>query len=600
MGITDLQQTPASNPKVMLKIFAQLPGAAQPETFIFNFTSAATARSEADAIKDALSTVIQNAKTGSPMPAANGGGGGGGGGTSAAMTIAQAVSSGGPGTTEWSDDSWLKKDTELQQSLLRKDPALQKTFMESLRTKPESINTSQFTDGFWSARLHLLRAHAIERSQTRGAYNVLPTIKPRNEENQVRLSISREQVALIFSQHAVVKRAYDESVPKLSEEKFWSRFFQSRLFKKLKGEKIVPSDPTDNVLDKYLDVDEEAERAMRLLNAHVPHTIDLEGNEQNHSQRKGNQPDLTMRPTHLDKVPIIRTLNSLSEKIMAQVQPSDIDPSAPIGMDEETFNQLQLRDLADDTEESRIILNIKDQTRFFSDDKENEVSQESKIYAKQDPKKVLFDLRDDLTSASEFDLATQIGFEVDSDSDDEETAAKPRVVSRSTLKKANTQVFTAVRDRRLQTEDLSNPTPGLVSVEQRSSGLSSIIYDRLTLTHATTTEFLHQFWNAFLSGDPDRAGEIAMLAQSLDRAMERISAVAEDAEKEKDAEIERLKKEARALYDKTGRKRPPDLESVKGGSVAVNQLLDPTVRAMGVATARYKKALTEQDGGAVG
>ena len=598
--MTDLQQTPASNPKVMLKIFAQLPGAAQPETFIFNFTSAATARSEADAIKDALSTVIQNAKTGSPMPAANGGGGGGGGGTSAAMTIAQAVSSGGPGTTEWSDDSWLKKDTELQQSLLRKDPALQKTFMESLRTKPESINTSQFTDGFWSARLHLLRAHAIERSQTRGAYNVLPTIKPRNEENQVRLSISREQVALIFSQHAVVKRAYDESVPKLSEEKFWSRFFQSRLFKKLKGEKIVPSDPTDNVLDKYLDVDEEAERAKRLLNAHVPHTIDLEGNEQNHSQRKGNQPDLTMRPTHLDKVPIIRTLNSLSEKIMAQVQPSDIDPSAPIGMDEETFNQLQLRDLADDTEESRIILNIKDQTRFFSDDKENEVSQESKIYAKQDPKKVLFDLRDDLTSASEFDLATQIGFEVDSDSDDEETAAKPRVVSRSTLKKANTQVFTAVRDRRLQTEDLSNPTPGLVSVEQRSSGLSSIIYDRLTLTHATTTEFLHQFWNAFLSGDPDRAGEIAMLAQSLDRAMERISAVAEDAEKEKDAEIERLKKEARALYDKTGRKRPPDLESVKGGSVAVNQLLDPTVRAMGVATARYKKALTEQDGGAVG
>ncbi|SLM35953.1 rna polymerase ii transcription factor related protein [Lasallia pustulata] len=573
-AITNLQQTPATNPKVMLRVFAQPPDASEPEIHLFSFTSPTAARAEADALRDALSKAIQAIKSAAILPVSNGGGGG----ASAAMAIASAVSSlpgAGPGAdiNAWFDDSQLKSDVELQQSLLKANPSLQKTFMESLRTKPDSITNTQFTSQFWASRIHLLRAHAIEKSQKRGAYNVLSTIKPKTVDNATRLSISKEQIQLIFSQHSLVKQVYDENVPKLSEESFWSRFFQSRLFKKLKGEKFSESDPTDPVLDKYLSYDEDAERAKRLMASHVPNIINIEGNEENHSQRKGNQPDLTMRPTSSDKVPIIRTLNTLSEKIMAHVAPNDVDPSEPIGMDEETYNSLALHDLQGDAEESRIILNIKDQSRFFSADNENGVSADALLYAKQDPNQVLRSLRAELVTASaDPNLESVIGVNPDSDSEDDENSSKPHVGSKPSLSAATAQILAAIVEQRAQQDDSSTATSA-------STGLSPPIFDRLSLTHATTTEFLHHFWLAFLSGSPFRAGEIASLVETLNRAMDRIKAVGNDAEAERGKELEKLKKQ------------------VGGGRKVVEQLLAPTVNAIGVAVGEYSKALREAEEG---
>ncbi|MCJ1391081.1 RNA polymerase II transcription factor B subunit 1 [Xylographa bjoerkii] len=592
-NITNLQQTPASSPKVMLKVFAQSPGALASETHVFSFTSASQARAEADAIKDALSKAIQAAQAGALVPAAPGGVS-----SSAAMAIASAVSStlgAGRDTSTLYDDDQLKSNVELQQSLLKANPSLSKTFMESLRTKPDSISNSQFTSQFWSSRAHLLRAHAIERSQTRGAYNVLSTIKPRTEENTIKLSISKEQIQLIFSQHELVKRAYDENVPKLSEEVFWSRFFQSRLFKKLKGEKILEADATDAVLDRYLALDEDLERSRRMLAAHIPHIIDVEGNEQNHSQRKGNQPDFSMRPTSVDRVPIIRTLNSLSEKIMSHVAPNDVDPSAPIGMDEETFNSLALRDLQADAEENRIILNIKDQGRFFSSDKADDTSADALLYNQQDPNEVLKSVRTDLASkGADVDLASAIGVDDDSSDSDSGEPHPGHVGSKASLRGATTRLFDAIAQQRAQNEDLS--PSGLSSAQAASTcDLSSTIFDRLSLTHATTTEFLHHFWLAFLSGDPLRAEEVARLVETLDRAMDRIRAVADDAEAERLKEVEKLKKQVRDHYERTHKKLSFHPDTVKGGAKVVNQLMGPTVTAIGVALRKYREALVQEE-----
>ena len=575
----------------MLKVFAQFPGVPAPEAHVFSFTSASQARAEADVIKDALSKAIQ---TDALAPAAPGGVS-----SSAAMAIASAVSStlgAGRDTSTLYDDDQLKSNVELQQSLLKANPPLSKTFMESLRTKPDSISNSQFTSQFWSSRAHLLRAHAIERSQTRGAYNVLSTIKPRTEENTIKLSISKEQIQLIFSQHELVKRAYDENVPKLSEEVFWSRFFQSRLFKKLKGEKILEADPTDAVLDKYLALDEDLERSRRILAAHIPHIIDVEGNEQNHSQRKGNQPDFSMRPTSVDRVPIIRTLNSLSEKIMSHVAPNDIDPSAPIGMDEETFNTLALRDLQADAEENRIILNIKDQGRFFSSDKADDSSADTLLYSQQDPTQVLQSIRTDLASkgGADVDMASAIGVDDDSSDSDPGDPHPSHVGSKASLRGATTRLFDAIAQQRAQNEDLA--PRGLSSAQAASTcDLSPTIFDRLSLTHATTTEFLHHFWLAFLSGDSLRAEEIARLVETLDRAMDRIRAVADDAEAERRKEVEKLKKQVRDHYERTHKKLSFHPDSVKGGAKVVNQLMGPTVSAIGVALRKYKEALVQED-----
>lgn len=570
----------------MLKIFVQPPNATAAEQYVFSFTAGANARPEADAIKDALSTAIQNVKSAppsdTPTPTA------GREGMSAAMAIASAVSSGaGTGKNAWDDDNRLKTDPELQQSLLRSDPNLLRMFTESLHTKPDTLTSGQFNSQFWTARLHLLRAHAIERGQMRGSYNVLSSLKPRTEENVTKMNISKEQIQLIFNQHPLVKRVYDENVPNLSEQQFWSRFFQSRLFKKLRGERISESDVTDVILDKYLRADEnvDAER-----DAHVPNFLDLAGNEVNHSQRRGNRPDLDMRPSGADKVPIIRTLNSLSEKIMAGVAPADRDPTAPVGMDEETFNALQLRDLQGDEEQNRVLLNIRDQSRFFTEAKET-TDEQSRLFAKQDPEKILNDLRTEIQQNLPDNGAAQLGKLVEPDEEDfedEEAAMKKsrqQVGSKTNLHQASTQILSAIQDRRTQTEFSS--TAG-------THGLAPGLYDRLTLTHATTTEFLHQFWQAFLSGNADRAGEVASLVESLNRAMERIKSVSNDAEKERQVEVERLKRHAREVLDATGRKIRVNLAGVAGGEKVVNQLLGPTIKALEVALARYKEALAEE------
>lgn len=581
----------------MLKIFVQR-DASETETHVFSFTSTTSAREEADAIKDALSKIIHDLKSNAGsigLADSNGN-------TSLATAIiAKTLPTGENAAQAWYDDEWLKADVELQQSLLKASPSLFKTCMEALRTKPDSITTSQFTLQFWSTRIHLLRAHAIEKNQTRGAYNVLASIKPMTVDSAVKLTISKEQIQLIFSQHSLVKLVYDENVPRLSEEAFWSRFFQSRLFKKLKGERLSENDPMDGILDKYLQYDDDEDRSKRLKASHVPHFIDVEGNEVNHSQRQGNQPDFTMRPSSMDRVPIIRTLNALSEKIMAHVPPNDIDPSLPIGVDEETFNQLALRDLQGDAEENRVILNINDQSRFFSNNKETSVSADAALYAKQDPRQVLRSLRGDLARLTKDpNLGRAIGVQDDSDSsdDDEARPKKGHIGSKSSIAAAASQVLFAVAQQRAQIDDLQSTSAGFsTSSTQESStrGLSSLIFDRMSLTHATTTEFLQHFWSAFLSGDPDRADEVRRLVETFSRTMDRIKAVADDAEKERAVEVEKLKRQIREYNERTQRKARYDPSSIGGGAKVVNALLQPTVKAIQLAGEAYKKALAEAD-----
>ncbi|RDW57049.1 TFIIH subunit TFB1 family protein [Aspergillus mulundensis] len=579
--ISNLQQTPASSPKVMLKIFVLPPNdpSAAPEQYIFSFTAGATARAEADAIKDALSAAIQAAKSAqaTPGPAtANGEGGG----MSAAMAMASAVSSAGAGKHWWDDDKRLRTDVELQQSLLKVDANLQKMFMESLHTKPDTLSAGQFMSQFWSTRLHLLRAHAIERSQTRGSYNVLSTMKPRTEDNVTKLNISKEQIQLIFAQHPLVKRVYDENVPKLSESQFWSRFFQSRLFKKLRGERISDADATDAILDKYLKADESGNLPREI---NVPHFLDLEGNEVNNSQRRGNRPDIDMRPSAVEKVPIIRTLNSLSEKIMANVAPADRVASAPVGkIDDGTYDELQLRDLRGEEAQNRIKLNIQDQSRFFSAAKFAE-DERNRQLAQQDPEQILQDLRTSIARNFHGDGSAPLGKLVDPDDDDDDEDSKTS--SRHHRHLASTQILDVIKDRRTQAQTASDAD---------TFGLTSALYDRLTLTHATTTEFLHQFWQAFLSGNPDRASEVASLVESLNRAMERINAVATDAEAERQVEVNKVKQHAREVLQATGKRLRVNLDSIPGGEQAVKRLLGPTIRALDTALTRYKGALAEE------
>lgn len=587
----------------MLKIFEKPPDGSDPVTYLFHFNTS-EAKAEAQAVKDLLSRILADSRTNDPnVPRPSGGtpsaaatpsgangqtNGNAGGSASASMAFASAVNS-QPAAVRWFDDNQLKNDIELQQSLMKKDKSLHRTYMEAMSTKPESISGAAFNSQFWSNRTNLLRSHAIETNQKKGAYNVLSTVKPRTVDGELKLNISVEQVQMIFAQHPLVKRIYNENVPKLSEAQFWSRFFLSRLSKKLRGERVTDADAPDALFDKY-DVSENTEGFQSKIMAQgVPHIIDIEANEENQGGFKGgNAKDIEMRPRA--NIPIVKTLNSLSEKIMANVAPSDANADDPSN---DTYSQLALRDLKGDAKDHRIMLNVKEQNKFFSK-RDAAPSALARIFAKQKPEDVLFEIQGDLETlegdgAGGIDLHAGIGFNEESDSEDDEDGAKRRahVGSRSALLAADKEIMGGIRQQRSQKY-------GHASDATTPMGLPQHLADKCALTNATTVEFLNQFWTAFLSGDPDRAGELQYLADSLSNSATRIAAVAEEAAAERDAEIKQRKQEIRSHYEKTGKKIRWKADMVGGGRDAVTKLMQPTLDAINKAKADYVRALAAE------
>ncbi|KAK0634791.1 hypothetical protein B0T17DRAFT_514320 [Bombardia bombarda] len=601
-NITNLQQTPDSAAKVMLKVFEKpRTEGGDPATYLFHFTSPTDARSEANAVKDILSTLLAEIRANDPtLPkpvaaekvaaAANGNDPAA---SSAALSFASAANA-KPQPIRWFDDAMLKVDTELQQSLLMKDASLNETYTDARSTKPESISDAAFNAQFWATRVGLLRAHAIQLNQRKGAYHVLSTINPRLDDGNLKLNLVTEQVQMIFDQHPIVKRIYNENVPKLGEAEFWSRFFLSRLHKKLRGERITDVDSTDPLFDKYNETDNFAGFASRIKAQQVPHIIDLEANEENQGGFKsGNKKDVEMRPRY--NVPIVKTLNSLSEKIMANVAPTDQDPAAPNGLDDDTYKeQLALRDLRGETEASRFVLNVKEQTSFFSAQNSAQ-SEEAKIYQKQIPSEVLFEIQADMETldddgAGGIDLHQGIGVDEDSDSDrdmmDEKhhaggTQKFAHVGSRAARKQAQVQILDGMRKKRHETYGLG----GGADADVAPMSIPAELAQRCYITNATTTEFLKQFWAAFISADPARAQELAYHADSLGRSVDRIDALAAEAERLRIAAMEKRKRQIKELYQKTGKKAK--WVNIGGGKDAVMALFEATLTSLSVAQSVY-------------
>ena len=578
--ITNLQQTPETNPKVMLKIFVQNPGQTEAIAHVFTFTSSQDPRNEANGIKDALANVIQAQKAAQNAATITSGG------QSAAMTMANAISGGGRLVNLWEDDERLKADGRLQNSLLKANSELARTYNEALSLKPDSLSKEQFTHQFWSSRVHLLRAQAISKVQEKGTFNVLAGIN----KGETKLSLRQDQIRAIFEQYPVMRIMYDDLVPRRipNEADFWSKFFQSQLHMKLRGLKY---DPTKTSRDEHIDVDRYLNHPLvtglrpTTDEMHIPKFIDLEGNEENYFGY-GNRPEFDLRPNNLDKAPVIRKLNAISEKLLAAVKPSDVDASAPIGVTETNHEQLKLRDLEGVPEQQRVILNIRDQSRFFSDTQSAQQDpNDINPFRNLDPAKAIQDISSDLSthfSQPGVGVIPIAALEAEDEEEMDEDDTSPRAATGSSI--ATAHILALLQANRDQTA----PVP-------ESSNLSPAIYDRLTLTHATTLEFLRQFWNAFVSGDSWRVTELASLMESLNRALDRVNIIAEDAERERQDEIRKVKAELQARYEKTGRRRAVKAEDIRsGGGAVVRELLSPITKSLGVAVQRYKTAFEDQ------
>jgi transcription initiation factor TFIIH subunit 1 len=574
--VSNLQKTPETAKKAMLKIFAKPPSSTDAVDHTFTFTSA-DARIEIETVTDHIRRMIDDHKKQQLAAASTGPG------QSAAMTIANAVS-GHRTANVWEDDDRLKTDVRLQQSLMQADPQLQKTFMEALSVKPDSITNLQFTQQFWASRVHLLRAHALAQHQDRGKSNVFSDIGVVGSGKTV--SITSEQIHTIFEQYPLLRRVYDELVPKrYNEASFWKRFFQSQLYLNLRGMK---TDDRINRKDEYIDSDQYL-NAPELTGLrptapelHIPKFFDLEGNEENHSQRKGNKPDNENNQANLEKAPVIRKLNALSEKLMAAVRQSDVDVSAPIGTMEAEYEMLRLRDLEGDPEQQRIVLNIRDQRRFFSDNQSS--ATEGNPFKNVDQSKAIRSAYKDLTKSfpnpgsGALPIAPFEASEHGADDESEPTA--------NGATHAHIQLMKMISAHRSLTAPIAE-----------SSGLDPQIYERITLTHATSIEFLRQFWSAFLSGDSGRANEIAALVDSLTRATERILAIASDADSARVDFIHTLEKQEAEKARLTGeRPKRVNRDAVPRGGKIVKELMRPILDSLRVAEQAYRRAYSEQVG----
>lgn len=536
----------------------------------------------------------------SPAVAPEATSGGDGGGASGAVTIAQTAAATAQQDEDLYTDAKLLSDLELQMSLLNSSPVLRQRFDRALNEKPASVTMGQFSNQFWSTRLNLLRSHAAEKSQTTGSYNVLSVIKSKNVNGALMLNLTKEQIEVVFRQHPIVKTAYNDTVPPLSEGEFWERFFHSRLFKKLKGERIPEDYVTDTRLDKYLKYDENADAAQQMLIGSIPLFINIEGNEQNHSQQKGNRQDWTMVPSSNEKAPILRVLNRMSEKLMKEVPLVD-NRHAPAGQDEDTYKELQLRDLQRASDDNRVVLKVQDQSRFFSAGQSVHSSTSAAAYTKRTPTEVLSTLRQDLASINTneatlgTDLHSKIAVDDDSDSEDESGGSKKlKVGSRSARAAATTQIVSAIRKRHLHEDEFPSTTGVLNSEQATKLGISDAILDNMTMTHNTTVEFLHYFWDVYHSGNPERANEVAKLIETLDRSLDRINAVANAAEAERTALVEEYQRRNELYLKQTGKKRKFNPEAIKGGASAVAQVMQPLNRAIDTARSQYQQALNKQ------
>lgn len=524
-----------------------------------------------------------------------------GDGASAAMAMAQTVTAAAKSNEASYDDAKLLADLDLQMSLLNTNPALRQRFDRALAEKPDSVSLIQFSNQFWSTRVHMLRSHAIERSQESGTYNVISVIKTVPVNGEQKLNITQEQIALVFRQHPIVQKAFNENVPPLTAEGFFERFYHSRLMKKLKGERIREQDVLDPKLDKYLQYDETADNSQNLMDS-IPLFINIEGNEQNHSQKQGNRPDFTMNPSTHDKAPILRILNRMSEKLLKDVPHSDADRHAPVGLDEKTYKELQLRDLQRADADNRVVLQVQDQGRLFSSAQSVQSSTSAATYTQRTPAQALATLRQDFeginanrSKAIGVDLEKTLGINDDSSSDEEKAPSKKRRVgSKPSRTAATSQMIAAIRKRHLHDDDYYSSKTIPISEQAKKLAISESMLNNLTMIHNTTVEFLHYFWAVFHSGDPDRANEVAKLIGTLDRSLDRVRAVADAAEAERATQVDRYKREVDSYNQRAGKKKKFDPEHVKGGAKAVNHIVEPLLRAINAARSQYQIALQEQ------
>lgn len=411
----------------------------------------------------------------------------------------------------------LLKNHQLQQKLLKENKKLMGTFREAV------MQNGLDPQEFWNTRIHLLRSYAIQNNQQKGSYNVLSTIKPvATSDNEVNVSVTREKIHSIFDQYPIVRKIYNDNVPKrFGEGVFWSRFFSSKLFRKLRGEKNFNNAKVDSIFDKYLYVDPDFEgdetdienQGSTSDQHHVNALIDLNGNELDVSEKFGNGPDYTMKFTEgPDVVSIFKSMNRLSSKMINNASP--LTTESP---DHEMELELELSDLEDKEQPEYNELLLKNNLKQSNEFKivENEAGFKKFVIESVNQIPAKIDLRTATEdSGSIMDLSKDI----------------------STLIRLNSKQSKQSWQLNLQMTDDVEMTR---DDQEEEISLGSDLLENLRIVHSTSIEFEKHFWFNLQEAKVN-VKIVNNLYHSLQKSLERIEAIFSSITDEQDLQTAKL------------------------------------------------------------
>lgn len=492
--LSKLQASPDSSPKMLLKLFYTAAGSQEVKDIKLTFNN----RQTMNAVKETLQTIVARQKTvirDSPAPATESGTATPAG---ASENLARLTPQPGdpldfshPGSLS---DASLLKNRHLQQKLLLEDKTLRNIFTESV------INFKLSPALFWSTRTGQLRTYALTISQHRGPYNVLSSIKPvATSDNQVNVNVTRDVINEIFTTYPIIRHAFDELVPhKLSEGEFWSRFFNSKLFRRLRGDRINTANTRgDVVIDKYLYVDAdfvEEEKSLAGENDasthHVDPFLDLQANEEDNPQKLGLLPDFTMKFSDDDKngreqrtlgrnenemMILMRNMNTLSSKMINITSEQEAPAESAQQMLAEHEKELAISDLNDVEQPHYVPLDLDMNSRHATDSAKTENADSTPLLPEETRQ---------LWLANVFE-PTDTGINLSETYERADAIAKANA-DVTALVKHNFRVF------KLE-HNIKDPSAALNFLREEEK-------KELTTYNMTITEFLLHFWNLFLNG----------------------------------------------------------------------------------------------------
>ena len=216
--------------------------------------------------------------------------------------------------------------TIAQTILLQTYPMLRKLFTELV---PQQMSESEF----WSTREHLVNKQLLLDQQERGvSLGVLSHSTAESvDEGEKRFTLTPAVIQSIFIQYPSIRDAYEETVPdRVSEHEFWTRYFKSRLFHRIRDKKIhltidasdiVQGTLKDDIFDKCL-THEMSNRVNAIVvdDSKLDKYLNLESTSRDKETEL--RPDFTMRM----KEGLVRGLNRQSFGLLEHVQSTRREP----------------------------------------------------------------------------------------------------------------------------------------------------------------------------------------------------------------------------------------------------------------------------------